>query len=104
MLGFFSQQVVAAKQRCHVHAARSYSRIRQLRNWVNQVRLLGPFLKEERMSNEAAFDRLARLRAMSKKKPGTSGFSRAEIEAIQMAVDICDLRLVQLQSERLQSI
>ena len=43
------------------------------------------------MSNQAAFDRLDRLRAMSKKKPGTSGFSRAEIEAIQMAVDILDL-------------
>jgi len=43
------------------------------------------------MSNQAAFDRLDRLRKMSQERPGTSGFSRYDIEAIQMAVDVLDL-------------
>ena len=43
------------------------------------------------MSNQAAFDRLDRLRKMSQERPGTSGYSRADLEAIQMAVDVLDL-------------
>jgi hypothetical protein len=42
------------------------------------------------MNNLAAFEKLDRLRAMAKSKPGTSGFSGADLAAIQMAVDVLD--------------
>lgn len=43
------------------------------------------------MGNSLAFDRLERLRAMAKSRPGTPGFSRKDLEAIQMAVDVLEL-------------
>ena len=43
------------------------------------------------MGNFAAFDNLDRLRAMARSKAGTSGFSKLDLLALQMAVDICDL-------------
>jgi len=42
-------------------------------------------------NSNVAFDKLFRLREMTYKRPGTSGFSRSDIEAIQMAVDVLDL-------------
>jgi hypothetical protein len=43
------------------------------------------------MSNSEALKNLDRLKAMAKKKPGTSGFSRENLAAIQMAVDVLEL-------------
>ena len=42
------------------------------------------------MANSDAFEKLDKLRAMAKKRPGTSGFSRAELSAIQLAVDVLE--------------
>ncbi len=41
-------------------------------------------------NNSEAFEKLDRLKAMAKSKPGTSGFSRADLAAIQMAVDVLE--------------
>jgi hypothetical protein len=43
------------------------------------------------MGNFAAFDNLDRLRTMAKSKAGTSGFSKLDLLALQMAVGICEL-------------
>ena len=42
------------------------------------------------MENSEAFKNLNRLKAMAKKKPGTSGFSRENLAAIQMAVNVLE--------------
>ena len=43
------------------------------------------------MDQSEALENLDRLKAMAKKKPGTSGFSRENLAAIQMAVDVLEL-------------
>lgn len=43
------------------------------------------------MNGVAAFENLHILRKMAKSRPGTSGFSRSDLAAIQMAVDILEL-------------
>lgn len=43
------------------------------------------------MYQDEAIKNLDRLKAMAKKKPGTSGFSREDLAAIKMAVDVLEL-------------
>lgn len=43
------------------------------------------------MANNEALAKLDRLRDMAKKRAGTSGFSRLDLAALQMAVDVLEL-------------